>query len=102
MVELYENIINKDLLVRRINITAVDVVNEDDYKNFQAYEQMNMFIDYGALEKQREKEKSEKELQKAVINIKCKYGKNAILKGMNYLDSGTTRERNEQIGGHKS
>ena len=102
VVELYENIINKDLLVRRINITAVDVVNEDDYKNFQAYEQMNMFIDYGELEKQRAKEKSEKELQKAVITIKSKYGKNSILKGMNYLDSGTTRERNEQIGGHKS
>ncbi len=100
--ELYENIINKDLLTRRINLTAQDVVNEDDYKNLLVYEQMNMFIDYNALAKQRQKERKEKSLQKAVIDIKEKFGKNAILKGMNFEESGTTIERNGQIGGHKS
>lgn len=102
VIELYDNIINKNLLVRRLNLTACDVVNEDDYKNIQNYEQINFFIDYSEIEKQRKKEHSEKELQKAVLTIKSKYGKNAILKGMNFLESGTTIERNEQIGGHKS
>ncbi len=102
IVELYERIINKDLLTRRITITAQDVVNEDDYKNILVFEQMNMFIDYSALEKQRKKEQSEKSLQKAVLNIKNRYGKNAILKGMNFEKGGKTIERNAQIGGHRS
>ena len=101
VMELYERIMNKELLTRRINITAADVVNEEDYKNIKEYEQMDMFVDYNELEKQRLKEKSEKSLQKAVINIKSKYGKNAILKGMNFIEGGTTIERNGQIGGHK-
>jgi len=101
-VELYDEIINKDLLTRRITLTASDVVNEDDYKNILVYEQMNMFIDYNLLEKQRQKERAEKSLQKAVLSIKSRYGKNAILKGMNFEFGGTTIERNEQIGGHKS
>ena len=63
---------------------------------------MNMFIDYNELAKQRQKEREEKALQKAVLNIKSKYGKNAILKGMNFVTGGTTIERNGQIGGHKS
>ena len=101
-VELFENIINKDLLTRRITLTAQDIVNEDDYKNILAYEQMDMFIDYNTLAKQRQKERAEKSLQKAVLNIKSRYGKNAILKGMNFIEGGTTIERNGQIGGHKS
>ena len=61
-----------------------------------------MFIDYNELAKQRQKERTEKLLQKAVLNIKARYGKNAILKGMNFEKSGTTIERNGQIGGHRS
>ena len=99
---LYESIINKKLLVRRINITAEDVVNEDDYKNNKKFEQIDLFIDYNEIEKQQKKEKLEKELQKAVLDIKTKYGKNAVLKGMNFIEGGTTIERNGQIGGHKS
>ena len=100
-VELYDSIINRELLTRRITLTACDLVNEDDYKNILVYEQMNMFIDYNLLAKQRKKEREEKSLQKAVLDIKSKYGKNAVLKGMNFVSSGTTIERNEQIGGHK-
>ena len=102
VMNLYESIINKNLLVRRINITAEDVVNEDDYKNNKKFEQINLFIDYNEVERQQNKEKSEKELQKAVLDIKTKYGKNAVLKGMNFIEGGTTIERNGQIGGHKS
>ena len=68
-------------------------------KDSDAYNQYKQFAN--ELEKQRLKEKSEKSLQKAVINIKSKYGKNAILKGMNFIEGGTTIERNGQIGGHK-
>ena len=102
VMNLYERIINKNLLVRRINITAEDVVNEDDYKNNKKFEQIDLFIDYNEIEKQQKKEKLEKELQKAVLDIKTKYGKNAVLKGMNFIEGGTTIERNGQIGGHKS
>ena len=102
VMELYERIINKDLLARRINLTAEDVVSEYDYKNAKAYEQIDLFVDYNEVERKRKKEQSEKELQKAVINIKSKYGKNAILKGMNFVEGGTTIQRNGQIGGHKS
>ena len=102
VMELYEKIINKKLLVRRINITAENVVNEDDYKNNKKFEQIDLFVDYNEIERQQNKEKSEKELQKAVLDIKTKYGKNAVLKGMNLIEGGTTIERNGQIGGHKS
>ena len=101
VMDLYDEIINPNLLVRRVYITAENVVNEDDYKNIKSYEQMDLFVDYEEIDKKRKKEEMEKSLQKAVINIKNKYGKNAILKGMNFIDGGTTIERNGQIGGHK-
>ena len=101
-VNLFDSIINKDLLVRKLCITACDVVNEDDYKNILTFEQMNIFIDYSQLEKQRKKEREEKSLQKAVIDIKDKFGKNSVLKGMNFVDGATMRERNRQFGGHRS
>ena len=101
-IKLFETIVNKKLLTRKITLTVCDVVNEDEYKNISIYEQMNMLIDYNALAKQRENERKEKSLQKAILSMKSKYGKNAILKGMNFESSGTTIERNGQIGGHKS
>ncbi len=102
VIKLYEKIINKNLVTRRINLTAENVVNEENYINIKKYEQMNLFVDYTELQKQREKEKTEKELQKTLLNIKSKYGKNAVLKGINFIQGATTKERNEQIGGHKS
>ena len=100
IIKLYEQIINKQLLVRRINITVNNVVNENMVKNSN-YEQINLFVDYKEVSKKREKEEAEKEIQKAMINIKSKYGQNAIIKGMNLQKEGTTIERNGQIGGHK-
>lgn len=99
--ELYNEIMNKDLLVRRINITANHVVNEEKVKNEKTFEQLDLFTNYKMIEKDKIKEEKEKNLQQAVINIKNKYGKNAVLKGMNYEEGGTTIERNRQIGGHK-
>lgn len=100
VMSLYKRIVNDKLLVRRINITANNVVNENTVKE-DAYEQIDLFVDYNELNRKRKKEKDEKEIQKAMIDIKNKYGKNAILKGMNLQKEGTTIERNAQIGGHK-
>lgn len=100
IIKLYEQIVNKQLLVRRINITVNNVVNENMVKTSD-YEQINLFVDYAEVNEKRKKEKAEKEIQKAMIGIKSKYGKNAILKGMNLQKEGTTIERNRQIGGHK-
>ena len=70
------------------------------------YEQLNLFTDYEAILKEREAKKQEdikeEKIQKAVLTIKKRYGKNAILKGMNLVEGAMTRERNEQIGGHRA
>jgi len=101
VMKLYDEIINDKLLTRKINITANNVVNEATVKETNDYEQMDLFVDYSELEKKRQKEKEERKLQTAMLDIKNKYGKNAIIKGMNLQEGGTTIERNGQIGGHK-
>ena len=100
VMQLYERIINKQLLVRKINITANNVVDESTEKNKKTYEQINLFTNYQQKEALAHKEQMEKKLQKAMIGIKNKYGKNAIVKGMNLQDGGTTIDRNKLIGGH--
>ena len=100
VMELYDKIIDKKLLVRRINITANNIVGEHTV-NLEKYEQIDIFDDYIKKEKQIQDEQKEKKLQKAMIDIKKKYGKNAIIKGMNLQEGATTRQRNSQIGGHK-
>ena len=103
--ELYDRIINKNLLVRRIYVVANNVVNESEIDNSKHTEQISLFVDYEKQEKEQEAEKKrrdeENKLQHTIIDIKNKYGKNAILKGMNLEKDGTTIERNAQIGGHK-
>ena len=99
--KLFDRIVNKNLLIRKIYVTVAEVTNEEEYKNILLYEQMNMFIDYQELEKKKNREQSEKKLQKAVIDIKERFGKNAVLKGMNFIEGATAIERNGQIGGHK-
>lgn len=98
---LYERIINKKLLVRRINITANNITDEQTAFKEQTYEQIDLFTDYNKKQDKQKEELKEKELQKAMIDIKSKYGKNAILKGMNLQEGATTIDRNKQIGGHK-
>jgi DNA polymerase V len=105
VMQLYDRIINDKLLVRRLNITANNVVREQNIVEEKPFEQIDLFTDYELLNKQKQQEekdrKDEKKLQQALIDIKKKYGKNAVLKGMNFIDGGTTIERNSQIGGHK-
>jgi len=103
---LFDEIVNPDLLVRRVNIVASKVVREMDVSDSQAYEQLDLFTDYAALERDRQQEKEEQEreknLQHAILDIHKKYGKNAMLRGMNLEEGAMTRERNGQIGGHKA
>lgn len=100
VMNLYKKIANDRLLVRKINITANNVVNENAIKE-DGYEQIDLFVDYKELNKKRQKEQVEREIQRAMLDIKSKYGKNSILKGMNLQKEGTTIARNSQIGGHK-
>ena len=106
VMELYNRIVDKNLLIRRITITANKLIDERFAKQPDAYEQMDLFTDYKELERTRKKEdealEREKNIQKAMLDIKKKYGKNAILKGMNLLEGATAKDRNEQIGGHKA
>ena len=107
VMELYDRIVNPDLLVRRINLTACKVVDESEAKQYSvAGEQLDIFTDYAELERKRTEEKAalqrEKNMQKAVLELKKKYGKNIILKGMNLEEDATARERNAQIGGHRA
>ncbi|BCJ94445.1 DNA methylase [Anaerocolumna cellulosilytica] len=104
--ELFERIVDKNLLIRRINITANHVINEATVEKEDNFEQLNLFTDYTAMYAEKKDEDAEltreKKIQLAMLEIKKKHGKNAILKGMNLEEGATTVERNRQIGGHKA
>ena len=105
--DLFNQIVNPDLLVRRIYLTVNRVVSEMDAVSLpQSEAQLDLFTDYEAEEKKRSQEiatlKKERRVQEALLTIKRKYGKNAILKGLNFEEGATAQERNQQIGGHKA
>lgn len=100
MMELYDRITDPMLLVRRITITACRVLPEGSQK--REFQQLDLFSDPMLEQKKQMMLEKEKRRQKAVIGIKRKYGKNAILKGMNFQEGATTRERNGQVGGHRA
>lgn len=99
--ELYDRLVNKSLTVRRITIAAEHITSEDSLVDTEP-EQLDLFTDYNRLERERRLLSREKELQRAVVKIKKRYGKNSILKGMNFEDGGKTIERNAQVGGHRA
>lgn len=99
--KLFDRIVDKSLLVRRINIAVCKLQKEKDVNENQV-EQLDLFTDYEKKNAQEENLKKEKRMQEAVLSIKKKYGKNAILKGMNLEEGATAKERNSQIGGHKA
>ena len=106
VMELYDRIVDKQLLVRRVNISANRIVPEGSVEKSDTSEQLSMFTDYEEEDKKRRAEEAEleeeKHLQQAMLDIKKKYGKNALLKGMNLQEGATARQRNNQIGGHKA
>lgn len=104
---LYERIVDPNLLVRRITLAACRVEDESSTKERDGGpEQLDLFTDYEAHERERRdvdrKLEKERKIQEAVLGIKKKYGKNAVLKGMNLEDGATAAQRNEQIGGHRA
>ena len=106
VLKLYDQIVNPHLTIRRVYLSANHVVDKTGMKEKGNYEQLDLFTDYEAILKEREAKKQEdikeEKIQKAVLTIKKRYGKNAILKGMNLVEGAMTRERNEQIGGHRA
>lgn len=106
MMELYDRIVDKSLFIRRITICANHVIPEDAAPVKKDFEQLDLFTDYAAAEEKQKQERAaqekEKRLQQAELNIKKRFGKNAILKGMNLQEGATARDRNSQVGGHRA
>ena len=105
VLDVYDHVVHKDMLIRRVYITACDLIPETDIPEKQP-EQLDMFTDYETMKQEEETrqlaEEKERRLQRVTLAIQDKFGKNAMLKGMNLLEGGTTIERNGQIGGHKA
>ena len=103
---LFDKIVNEKLLVRRLNITANHVVDENSVVKEADFEQLDLFTDYNAVQKKKVEEEAElareKRVQETVISLKNKFGKNAVMKGMNLEEGATSTVRNQQIGGHKA
>lgn len=100
--KLFDRIVDKELLVRRMYIVANHIITENDAEKEREYIQLNLFSDTGKQEAEENELKKEKDMQKAILKIKSKYGKNSIIKGMNLKEGATALERNRQIGGHKA
>lgn len=100
--KLFDRIVDKELLVRRMYIVANHIITENDAEKEHEYIQLNLFSDTGKQEAEENELKKEKDMQKAILKIKSKYGKNSIIKGMNLKEGATALERNRQIGGHKA
>ena len=105
VMELFDRIIDPALFVRRVTLTANHVIAESKVQKEQEFEQLDLFSmlqEKEQNEKEKEQLEKERKMQEAIIELKHKFGKNAILKGMNLQEGGTTIERNGQIGGHKA
>ena len=105
--EIFDRCVNPDLLIRRLNLTTNHVLSEESVvAKENAPQQLDLFTDYEALEKQKQEEKAkrdkERRMQEAQLKIKQRFGKNAILRGLNFEEGATAKERNKQIGGHKA
>ena len=105
MMEVFDRVVDPELLIKRVTIAAVNLFNEKEAPQ-EKEEQMDLFTDYAKREREqkteREADEKEKKIQQATLLLQKKYGKNAVLKGMNLLEGGTTIERNGQIGGHRA
>lgn len=100
VMELFDRVVDKNLLVRRINICVNHLMPENSVQD--SGEQLTLFTDYEALEKEKANLAKERNRQEAILSIRKRFGKNAILRGMNFEEGATAKERNRQIGGHKA
>lgn len=103
---LFDEIVNPAFYVRRLTLTANHVVEESAVSHSGDYQQLDLFTDYAVQDEKTHEEdaalKKERKMQEAMLSVKKKYGKNAMLKGMNLQEGATARQRNSQIGGHKA
>lgn len=99
---LFDRIVDKNLLVRRMYIVANHIITEKNAEKESEYVQLDLFSDTKKQEAEENELKKEKDMQRAILKIKSKYGKNSIIKGMNLKEGATALERNRQIGGHKA
>lgn len=101
---LYDRIVDPDLLIRKVNIAACQLLNEDEVTDTS--QQLSLFSDYGEAKEKKAAEQAaqekEKKIQNTMLDLQYRYGKNAVLKGMNLKEGATTIERNGQVGGHKA
>ena len=102
VLELFDKIVDENLLVRRVNLSANHIIYKDEADISQKFEQLDLFTSYAEAEKEQQAEERELKLQQATVNIRKKYGKSAVLKGINLQEGATTLDRNNQIGGHKA
>ena len=108
VMSLYDSIVNKDLLIRRLNICTNHIVPENlpPRKEDVGEIQLDFFVDNESIAKRKQAKKAEREkerrMQETLLNIKHRFGKNAILKGTSYAEGATAKDRNKQIGGHRA
>ena len=102
VMELFDRIVDPDLLVRRLTLNANHILKEGQAEKSQPYEQIDFFGDMEVRTAQKAVRQREKNRQKAILHLQKRYGKNAVLKGMNLWEGATAVERNRQIGGHKA
>ncbi len=107
VMSLYDRIVNRNLLIRRLNITTNHIIPEEKASCQQSQPvQLDLFADYEALAKKEEEKKAqrdkERKMQETLLSIKHRFGKNAILKGTSYAEGATAKDRNKQIGGHRA
>lgn len=106
LLDLYDRISQKELLVRRLTLTAARVLAEGQQKPAGEYDQLDLFRDYGEERAKRElarqEEAREKKAQEAVLKLKKRFGKNAVLRGTDLMEGANARSRNQQIGGHRA
>ena len=101
VLDIYNTMVNPALGIRRVTITFGNVLDENK-ADTGSFVQMDLFTDYDKLEMDKERQRRERRIQEAVLEIQARYGKNAILKGTNLEEGATTVERNGQIGGHRA
>ncbi|MBO7120629.1 MAG: DNA methylase [Bacteroidaceae bacterium] len=111
VMSLYDSIVGRNLLIRRLNISTNHVVREsqqtaEESRRATGPQQLDLFVDYESAREEEQRQQSDREkerrMQEALIGIKKRFGKNAILRGTSYAEGATAKERNEQIGGHKA
>jgi DNA polymerase V len=101
---LYDRLVDPCLLVRRFSLDAGEILSEDLAQTSSAGQQLDLFAEQDGPKAEETKKMLEKEkkLQQALLSIKDRYGRNSVLRGMNYEEGATGKERNEQIGGHRA